>query len=75
MYMKTNIEVRFYIDLEVMEETEYNETQIKDMIMKHSFNEFKFDDFNVVKLDDGTEVNVLPHFNIYNDLLMSVSYF
>ena len=73
--MKTNIEVRFYIDLEVMEETEYNETQIKDMIMKHSFNEFKFDDFNVVKLDDGTEVNVLPHFNIYNDLLMSVSYF
>lgn len=73
--MKANIEVRFYIDLEVMEETEYNETQIKDMIMKHSFNEFKFDDFNVVKLDDGTEVNVLPHFNIYNDLLMSVSYF
>lgn len=73
--MKTNIEVRFYIDLEVMEETEYNETQIKDIIMKHSFNEFKFDDFNVVKLDDGTEVNVLPHFNIYNDLLMSVSYF
>lgn len=73
--MKTNIEVRFYIDLEVMEETEYNEGQIKDMIMKHSFNEFKFDDFNQVKLADGTEVRVFPHFNIYNDLILTVSYF
>ena len=73
--MKTNIEVRFYIDLEVMEETDYNESQIKDMIMKQSFNEFKFDDYNKVQLDDGTEVIVFPHFNIYNDLLINVSYF
>ena len=73
--MKTSIEVRFYIDLEVMLETDYSQVEIKDMIMKHSFNEFKFDDFNIVQLDDGTEVNVLPHFNIYNDLLINVSYF
>lgn len=73
--MKTNIEVRFYIDLEVMEETDYNESQIKDMIMEQSFNEFKFDDYNKLQLDDGTEVIVFPHFNIYNDLLINVSYF
>ena len=73
--MKTNIEVRFYIDLEVLIETDFSEIQIKDMIMEHNFNEFKFDDYNIVKLDDGTEVNVLPHFNIYNDLLINVSYF
>ena len=72
--MKTSIEVRFYIDLEVLEETDYNESQIKDMIMEQSFNEFKFDDYNKVQLDDGTEVIVFPHFNIYNDLLINVSY-
>ena len=73
--MKTSIEVRFYIDLDVMLETGYSENQIKDIIMEQSFNKFKFDDFNIVKLDDVTEVNVIPHFSIYNDLLISVSYF
>ena len=73
--MKTSIEVRFYIDLDVMLETGYSENQIKDIIMEQSFNKFKFDDFNIVKLDDVTEVNVIPHFSIYNDLIISVSYF
>ena len=73
--MKTNMELRIYVDMDVILETEFSEQQIVDMIKAHSFNEFKFNEFNIVKLADGTEVNVFPHFNIYNDLIITVSYF
>lgn len=73
--MKTNLEVRIYVDMDVILEIEYSEEQIANMIMAYPFNDFKFDDFNIVKLDDGTEVNVFPQFNIYNDLIITVSYF
>ena len=73
--MKANIEVRFHIGLDVMLETGYSESQIKDQIMKHSFNDFKFNELNIIELENGDEVSVLPYFNIYNDLLLTVSYF
>ena len=73
--MKTNIEVRIYVDMDVILETEFSEQQIVDMIKAHSFNEFKFKKSNILKLADGTEVRVFPHFNIYNDLILTVSYF
>ena len=73
--MKTNIEVRFYFDLDVMLETGYSETQIKDIIMGHNFNDFKFNEIITIELPNGEGVSVLPYFNIYNDLILLVSYF
>lgn len=73
--MNTNLRLKIYVDMDIILETEFSEQQIADMIKGHSFNEFKFNDFNIVQLDDGTEVNVFPHFNIYNDLLINVSWF
>ena len=73
--MKTNIEVKIYIDLDVLLESVYSESEIKAMIMRENFNDFKFNEMNIRKLSDGTEVNVFPHFNIYNDLIITVSYF
>ena len=73
--MKTNIEVKIYVDLDVLLESIYSETEIKNMIMRENFNDFKFNEINIRKLSDGTEVNVFPHFNIYNDLILTVSYF
>ena len=73
--MKTNIEVRIYVGLDVILETGYSESEIKDEIMKHSFNDFKFNELNIIELPNGEEISVLPYFNIYNDLLLAVSYF
>ena len=73
--MKTNMELRIYVDMDVILETEFSEEQIANMIKAYNFNDYKFNEFNIRKLSDGTEVNVFPHFNIYNDLIMTVSYF
>lgn len=73
--MKTNIEVKIYIDLDVLLESNYSEGEIKAMIMRENFNDFVFNEMNVIKLADGTKVNVFLHFNIYNDLILTVSYF
>ena len=73
--MKTNMELRIYVDMDVILETEFSEEQIVDMIKGISFNDFKVNEFNVVELDDGSEVSVFPHYNIYNDLVMIVSNF
>ena len=73
--MKTNIEVRIYVDLDVILETIYSEAEIKRRVMEENFNDFAFNEMNILKLADGTEVNVFPHFNIYNDLILTVSYF
>ena len=73
--MKTKLEVRIYVDMDVILETEFSEEQIANMIKAYPFNDFKFNEINIRKLSDGTEVTVFPHFNIYNDLVMIVSYF
>ena len=73
--MKTNIDVKIYVDMDVILETEFSEQQIANMIMRENFNDFKFNEMNIRRLSDGTEVNVFPHFNIYNDLILTVSYF
>lgn len=73
--MKTNIEVRIYVDLDVILETIYSEAEIKRRVMEENFNDFTFNEMNILKLADGTEVRVFPHFNIYNDLILTVSYF
>ena len=73
--MKTNIDVKIYVDMDVILETEFSEQQIDNMIMRENFNDFKFNEMNIRRLSDGTEVNVFPHFNIYNDLILTVSYF
>ena len=73
--MKTNIEVRIYVDLDVILETGFSEEQIGNMIMRENFNDFTFNEMNILKLADGTEVNIFPHFNIYNDLILTVSNF
>lgn len=73
--MKTNIEVRIYVDLDVLLETNHSEAEIKARIMQENFNDFAFNEMNILKLADGTEVRVFPHFNIYNELILTVSYF
>ena len=73
--MKTNIEVRIYVDMDVILETIYSEAEIKRRVMEENFNDFTFNEMNILKLADGTEVSVFPHFNIYNDLIITVSYF
>lgn len=73
--MKTNMELRIYVDMDVILETEFSEEQIANMIKAYNFNDYKFNEFNIRKLSDGTEVTVFPHFNIYNDLILTVSYF
>ena len=73
--MKTNMELRIYVDMDVILETEFSEQQIANMIMRENFNDFKFNEMNIRRLSDGTEVNVFPHFNIYNDLIITVSYY
>lgn len=72
--MKTNIELKIYIDLDVLLETNYSEDEIKSMIIRENFNDLVFNEMNIIKLADGTEVNVFPHFNIYNDLILTISY-
>lgn len=73
--MKTNMELKIYVDMDVILETEFSEQQIANMIKVYPFNDFKFNEFNVVELDDGSEVTVFPHFDIYNNLILTVSYF
>ena len=73
--MKTNIEVKIYVDMDVILETEFTEEQIGKMIMAYPLNDFKFNENNIRKLSDGSDVTVFPHFNIYNDLIITVSYF
>ena len=73
--MKTNIELKIYIDLDVLLETNYSEDEIKSMIIRENFNDLVFNEMNIIKLADATEVNVFPHFNIYNDLIITISYF
>lgn len=72
--MKTNIEIKLYIDKEVIEETGFSENKIKEFIMSYSFSELKINDFNILTLDSGYQIKVLPFWNIYNDLVFSVSY-
>ena len=73
--MQTNMELKIYVDLDVILETEFSYEQIANMIKRENFNDFKFNEMNIRKLSDGTEVTVFPHFNIYNDLILTVSYF
>lgn len=73
--MKTNMELRIYVDIDVILETEFSEEQIANMIKAYPFNDFKFNEINIRKLRDGSEVSVFPHFNLYNDLILTVSYF
>lgn len=73
--MKTNMELRIYVDMDIILETEFSEQEIAAMIKAYPFNDFKFNEFNIRKLSDDTEVNVFPHFDIYNNLIISVSYF
>ena len=73
--MKRIMELIIYVDMDVILETEFSEEQVANMIKAYPFNDFKFNEINIRKLSDGTEVNVFPHFNIYNDLIITVSYY
>ena len=73
--MKTIMELIIYVDMDVILETEFSEEQVANMIKAYPFNDFKFNEMNIRKLTDGTEVNVFPHFDIYNNLIITVSYF
>ena len=73
--MKTIMELIIYVDMDVILETEFSEEQVANMIKAYPFDDFKFNEINIRKLSDGTEVNVFPHFNIYNDLIITVSYY
>ena len=73
--MKTNMELRIYVDMDVILETGFSEQQITNMIKAYPFNDFAFNEMNIIKLSDGTEISVFPYFNFYNDFIIAVSYF
>lgn len=73
--MKTNIELRIDIDMEVIEETEYSIEEIEKVVMSVPFTNFKINDWTIVTLDNKEQIKLLPYFTAHNTFVISVSYF
>ena len=73
--MNDCLEIKFHIDREVLENLEYTETEIKEIIMRYPFSEFTMNEFKILTLDYKEQIKVLPYFDIFNTLIISVSYF
>lgn len=73
--MKTTIGLKIDIDTEIMMQTEYTETEIIKIIMEYQFSNFKLDEYTVIDLNHREQIRVLPYFNIFNDLILKVTYF
>lgn len=73
--MKIYIEVKIYVDLEIMEKTGYSEEEIKKLVMGYPFTEFVMNEYKIITIGYKEQIRVLPHFDIYNNLILNVSYF
>ena len=71
--IKNNIEVKINILFDVYEYTILNEKDIKNYFNNLTFNELKINDSQYIEIDNEL-VKVHSYFNIYNDLIINVSY-
>ena len=71
--MKKNIEVKINILFDVYEYTTLNEKDIKEYFDNLMFNELKINDIQYIEIKNEL-VKVHSYFNIYNDLIINVSY-
>lgn len=72
--MKTNIELRIDVDMEVIEETGYSIEEIKAVILRTPFTNFTINDYTIVTLDNKEQIRLLPYFTAFNTMVISVSY-
>ena len=71
--IKKNIEVKLNILFDVYKYTTLNEKDIKNYFNNLTFNELKINDSQYIEIDKEL-VKVHSYFNIYNDLIINVSY-
>ena len=71
--IKKNIEVKLNILFDVYEYTTLNEKDIKNYFNNLTFNELKINDSQYIEIDKEL-VKITSYFNIYNDLIINVSY-
>ena len=71
--IRKNIEVKINILFDVYEYTNLNEKDIKNYFNNLTFNELKINDSQYIEIDKEL-VKVHSYFNIYNDLIINVSY-
>ena len=69
------MDLKINIDPEIRDQTGYTEKEIRDIIMRYPFSNFKINEFLVIDLADKEQIRVLPYFNIYNNLILQVSLF
>ena len=72
--MKTNIELRIDVDMEVIEETGYSIEEIKAVVLRTPFTNFTINDYTIVTLDNKEQIRLLPYFTAFNTMVISVSY-
>ena len=72
--MKTNIELRIDVDMEVIEETGYSIEEIKAVTLRTPFTNFTINDYTIVTLDNKEQIRLLPYFTAFNTMVISVSY-
>ena len=71
--IKKNIEVKINILFDIYEYTTLNEKDIKNYFNNLTFNELKINDSQYIEIDKEL-VKITSYFNIYNDLIINVSY-
>ena len=71
--IRKNIEVKINILFDVYEYTTLNEKDIKNYFNNLTFNELKINDSQYIEIDNEL-VKITSYFNIYNDLIINVSY-
>ena len=72
--MKTNIELRIDVDMEVIEETGYSIEEIKAVTLRTPFTNFTINDYTIITLDNKEQIRLLPYFTAFNTMVISVSY-
>ena len=72
--MKTNIELRIDVDIEVIKETGYSVEEIEAVVMRTPFTNFRINDWTIVTLDNKEQIMLLPYFTAFNTMVISVTY-
>lgn len=73
--MKTNMELRINVAMEVVEKTGYSVEEIEKVVMRVPFTSFRINDWTIVTLDNKEQIKLLPYFTAFNTFVISVTYF
>ena len=75
---EANEKVKIHIYQEVIEETGYNETEIKRQIVRQLIQQpsrnFILNEYKIITLQNGERVEIFPFFTIKNQLIITVKY-